>query len=258
MAPLACTWKRCARFAALVLLTSCPTLLIHAFHPTCHSLDYTAEEARRSLTFNSNFEEFACGPDEITHPGDPSHYCFVHTLEEVLVTLRDHPDVSSDFKIKIELKGPNTARPAVELVRKLNMDSRCHYSSFDHTRILEVRALDENAITGALFDSLPMDFVRRAVEAGASEVHLKYDTCTYDAIRSAHRAGLGTMAWFRGPRGMREDSDSKYRDVGNEDVDMYLTVLRTKVDSMCVNRPDVMVKALAEARYESIRSLPEQ
>ncbi len=226
--------------------------------PVKTRLDYTAEEARRVLTFDKNFEEFGCGPDEITRPGDPSHYCYVHTLEEVLVTLRDHPDVSPDFAIKIELKGPNTARPAVELVRKLNMDRRCHYSSFDHTRILEVRRLDENAITGALFDALPADFARRAVDVGASEVHLKYDTCTYDAVRSAHHAGLGIMAWFRGPRGMRHDSGSKYRDVGNEDVGMYLTVLRTGVDSVCVNRPDVMVRALAEARYESTGSLPEQ
>jgi glycerophosphoryl diester phosphodiesterase len=248
--------ERCGvRFAL-----SCPKshILPVIYHATYYSLDYTAEEAKRLLSFNKSFEEFACGPDEITHPGDPSHYCFVHTLEEVLVTIRDHPEISPDFAIKIELKGPNTARPSVELVRKLNMGHRCHYSSFDHSRILEVRKLDGDAVTGALFDRLPGDFAERAVEAGASEVHLKYDTCTYEAIRSAHRAGLGTMAWFRGPRGMKQDSDDKYHDVGNEDVAMYLTVLKSGVGSMCVNRPDVMVKALAEARYESIRSLPEQ
>lgn len=223
----------------------------------CCSLDYTAEEAKRLLTFDKSFEEFVCGPDKITHPGDPLHYCFVHTLEEVLVTLRDHPRVSSNFAIKIELKGPNTAGPVVELVHRLNMSHRCSYSSFDHARIAEVRMLDEDAITGALFDRLPSDFAQRAVAVGASEVHLKYDTCTYDAIQAAHRAGLKTMAWFRGPRGMKQDYFEKYLDVGNEDEAMYRTVLSSGVGSMCVNRPDVMVKALAEARFESIQS-PEQ
>ena len=214
---------------------------------------------RRQLTFDENFEEFGCGPDEITRPGDPSHYCYVHTLEEVLVTMRDHPDVSPDFVVRIELKGPDTAVPAVELVGRLDMARRCRYSSFDHSRILEVRSLDPDAVTGALFDGpLPADFVQLAIAAGADEVQIKYDLCTCDTVRSAHRAGLRTMAWFRGPRGMRRDCLDKYHDVGNEDVDMYWTVLRSGVGCMCVNRPDVMVRALAEARFESIRSLPEQ
>ena len=223
------------------------------------SLDYTAEEARRKLTFDENFEEFGCGPDEITRPGDPSHYCYVHTLEEVLVTVRDHPDISPDFVVRIELKGPDTAAPTVELVGRLAMAHRCRYSSFDHSRILEVRSLYPDAVTGALFDApLPADFVQLAISAGADEVQIKYDSCTRDAVRSAHVAGLMTMAWFRGPRGMRRDHLDKYHDVGNEDADMYRTVLRSGVGCMCVNRPDVMVRALAEARFESIRSLPEQ
>ncbi len=235
-----------------------PPSFLCAFPRTPHSLDYTAEEARRLLTFNESFEEFACGPDEITRPGDPSHYCYVHTLEEVLATIRDHPEISPDFAVRIELKGPNTAAPTVELCGRLGMARRCRYSSFDHSRILEVRKLDRGAVTGALFDVLPADFAQRAIAAGADEVHLKYDTCTRDAVRSAHRAGLRTMAWFRGPRGMRQDFLGKYYDVGNEDVKMYRTVLRSGVGSMCVNRPDVMVRALAEARFESIRALPEQ
>ncbi len=213
-------------------------------------LDYTAEEAKRLLTFNKNYDEFGCGPDEITHPDDETnstpHYCYIHTLEEVLVTLRDHPDVHSDFMIKIELKGPDTAAPTVDLVRKLNMTQHCHYSSFDHSRIFEVRVLDEDAITGALFDdNIPDNFVDIARAVGATEVHLKYDTASFERVSIAHRAGLRTMAWFRGPIGMKSDYHTKYFDVGNEDEDMYLTVLRSGVQSLCVNRPDILAKALA-------------
>ncbi|KAL7441924.1 hypothetical protein ACHAXH_008307 [Discostella pseudostelligera] len=213
-------------------------------------LDYTAEEARRLLTFNKHYDEFGCGPDEITHPDDDdtnnNHYCYIHTLEEVLATLRDHPDVKPEFTIKIELKGPATAAPTVELVRKLDMRHRCHYSSFDHSRIAEVRALDEDAITGALFgDNVPHNFSDIAISVGASEVHLKYDTATSERVRIAHRVGLNTMAWFRGPIGMKEDYLTRYFDVGNEDEEMYKTVLRSGVQSLCVNRPDVLAKALA-------------
>lgn len=204
-------------------------------------LDYTAEEAKRLLKFNRKYDEFGCGPDEISHPG-----AYIHTLEEVLVQLREHPDIHSDFTIKIELKGPDTAKATVELVRKLDMRHRCHYSSFDHSRIAEVRALDEDAITGALFDDdIPVNFAEIALHVGATEVHLKYDTATFERVSIAHGAGLRTMAWFRGPRGMKEDYNTKYFDVGNEDEAMYMTVLRSGVQSLCVNRPDVLAKIVS-------------
>lgn len=212
------------------------------------------------LTFNKHFDEFGCGPREITHPGEGSpgrpHYCYVHTLEEVLTTLRDRPDVPPDFAVKIELKGPGTAAPTLELVRKLKMERRCRYSSFDHARVAEVRALDADAITGALFASeVPDDFVERCAAAGADEVHFKYDTCTYERVQAAHGAGLDTMAWFRGPVGMKSDCLNKYFDVGNEDEAMYRTVLASGVKSMCVNRPEVLVKTM-EANTRIIRNLP--
>lgn len=121
------------------------------------------------------------------------------------------------------------------------MEHQCQYSSFDHSRIAEVRGLDAGAVTGALFAShVPDDFVQRCFAVGASEVHFKYDTCTYERVQEAHIAGLNTMAWFRGPAGMGDDATKKYFDVGNEDESMYEAVLRSGVQSMCVNRPDVM------------------
>ncbi len=180
----------------------------------------------------------------MTRPGDDDHYCRIHTLEEVLSTMRHHPDVPSDFVIYVELKGPDTAWPVFELASAATGggNNLClRYSSFDHSRIAEVRALDEDAITGALFSGrVPDDFVDVAIDAGANEVHLRYDTCTSDRVREAHRAGLGTMAWFRGPT----NGPSRYVDVGNEDESMYRTVLRTGVRGVCVNRPDVMVNIL--------------
>jgi glycerophosphoryl diester phosphodiesterase len=172
--------------------------------------------------------------------------------------IRNHPKIPPNFAVRIDFKGPNTAEPTVKLVGRLGMAHRIGYSSFDHSRILEVRKLEGDAGTGAIFDFLPADFTQQAIAAGADEVRLNYDMCPRDAVQLAHRAGLQTMAWFRAPRGMRQDFLDKYYNVRNEDVDMYRMVLRSGVESMCVNRPDVIVRALAEAQFESIRLLPEQ
>ena len=103
--------------------------------------------------------------------------------------------------------------------------------------------MDENSITGALFAGhVPDDFVDAAMGAGRVRTRSIYGTtrATSDRVREAHRAGLGTMARFRGPT----NGPSRYVDVGNEDDSMYRTVLRTGVGGVCVNRPDLTVKVL--------------
>ena len=49
------------------------------------------------------------------------------------------------------------------------------------------------------------------------------------------------MAWFRGPIGMANDCMERFLDVGNEDESMYDALLRTGVQQMCVNKPDVLL-----------------
>ena len=210
-------------------------------------LDFTAKEAKK-LKFNPYFNEFACGPDSIIM-GHEMGYCYIPTLKEVLVELRD----TTDLTVKIELKGHNTEIPTLELVEQLRMVDRCHFSSFNHDRIRRIRSLrpelredgTHRYRTGALFkEDLPDNFVEIALAHGSSEVHLLYDTCTSQRVRSIHDAGMDSMAWFRGPRGMKQDVSEKYHDVGNEDEDMYDIVMATGVRSMCINKPDVLVRML--------------
>mmetsp|Transcript_24080 Transcript_24080/g.49691 ORF Transcript_24080/g.49691 Transcript_24080/m.49691 type:complete len:475 (-) Transcript_24080:1367-2791(-) len=207
-------------------------------------LDYTATDAR-ALAFNPHHEEFGCGPERIHHKHE-NGMAYIPTLREVLHHLRDYTDLT----VKIELKGPGTEIPTLNLVEELDMVGRCHYASFDHSRIRAIRDLrpqlnangEHVYRTGALFaNDLPDDFVTKALDAGASEVHLKYDTCTKSRIAAIHNAGMGSMCWFRGPIGMKEDCAHKYHDVGNEDESMYRTVMATGVQSMCINKPDVLV-----------------
>ncbi len=196
-------------------------------------LDYTYQEAVEKLTFNPNYEEFGC-PPEVTLRGR------IPTLEVVLKDAKQ-----SGMDVKIELKGEGTVKPTLELVERLDMMRQCSYSSFDLDRLKELRDMRHDRIrypSGALFADVPSDFLLRAEKCGATEIHLQYDTCTKERIQEIHQAGFGSMLWMRGPIGMASDCTNRYWDVGNEDESMYLALMETGVQQMCVNKPDILVE----------------
>lgn len=199
-------------------------------------LDLTYEETQQ-LIFNPGFAELAAPPYRVIEGKIP-------TLEQVLTDLQ-----STGLEVKIELKGPGTAQPVVELVDRLQMVDQVSFSSFNHEEIATVRRMrpqtnniDRSYVyrTGALFDEVPADYVERALSVQASEVHLRYDACTRERVQAIHEAGLGSMAWFRGPVGMKSDVLGKYWDIGNEDAVCYQTVMDTGVQQLCVNKPRVL------------------
>ncbi|CAJ1948949.1 unnamed protein product [Cylindrotheca closterium] len=195
-------------------------------------LDLTYEEALQ-LKFNPKHEEFGC-------PADATLRGRIPTLEEVLLDAK-----KTGLYIKIELKGEGTVEPSLEVVERLDMLDQCSFASFDHSRIAHLRKLRPDKTkyhTGALFNDRPDNILERAQAAGATEIHLRYDTITPEIIQAIHKAGYGSMAWMRGPIGMKSDCLEKYWDVGNEDETMYSALLRTGVQQMCVNQPDVLVQ----------------
>lgn len=219
-------------------------------------LDYTYEELQDYYSRDINLynEEFGCGPS-IIQSLQQSQQCYIPTLEEVLRSVqRENDKNNNDMKVKIELKGPNTALPTLLLVEELNMVSQVHYSSFELSRIRQIRELrpqrhpitrEHIYKTGALFAGVPPpNFIDIATSVGASEVHLQYSECTKSRVNSIHGAGMDSMCWFRGPVGMKEDVTEKFFDVGNEDVSMFQVVLATGVRKLCTNRPDVLLGLL--------------
>jgi len=218
-------------------------------------LDYTAIEAREQLRLNPVFREFGCPIETIID----EKIAYIPTLEEVLRTLK-----GNNMDIKIELKGAGTTVPVLELVESLNMVDQVHYSSFNHERIALLRKLrpqlnpDGTHVykTGALFTGkVPKNFVEIAQEAGASEVHLKYDTCTKERVEQIHAGGMNSMCWFRGRIGMLDDVTKKYGDVEDEDSNMYEIVMRTGVGAMCVNKPEVLVDLIEQMQSDEIMSM---
>lgn len=213
-------------------------------------LDLTYVEARK-LRFNHNNPEFGCGPEIMKNL---EHECYIPTLEEVLSDVR-----GKNVIIKTELKGPGTAEPVLELVERLGMENQIHYSSFDHSRIKRIRELrphrnsdgSHKYKTGALFDEVPDDYIKIALDVGASEVHLKYSTCTRERVQQIHAAGMDSMLWMRGPVGMIEDIQRIWsEDVGNEDERMYRAIMATGVKGMCVNKPDLLSNILKRYQHQ--------
>ena len=196
-------------------------------------LDMTYEQTQE-LEFNPSFAEFPCPSDKVAKGRIP-------LLSQVLEALR-----GTGTEVKIELKGPNTVKPVLEIVESLGMTHQCSYSSFDHSKLLELRTLRPSLAdyrTGALFNTpVPDDFVTRAQACGATEIHLRYDTCTVERVQAAHRAGFRTMAWLRGPIGMAADTETIYTDIGNEDEACYQALWETGVQQICCNRPDVAIQ----------------
>jgi glycerophosphoryl diester phosphodiesterase len=185
------------------------------------------------LTFNPEFAEFPC-PAERTLSGS------IPTLEQVLM------DASkSGLHVKIELKGPGTVEPSLEVVERLDMLNQCSFSSFDLERIAYFRRLRPNQDvyrSGAIFGAnLPDDYLEQASTAGVNDIHLRYDTCRSEIISEIHEAGFGSLAWFRGPIGMSKDISLKYWDVGNEDSQLYQVLVDAGVQQMCINKPDVLI-----------------
>jgi len=253
-------FKRCAELGCAaeldVFLLKCGTLVVFHGQGTDEGpgglegycgiegniLDYTAEEARK-LPFNPDHPEFQCPKHKIE-----GVQAFIPTLREVLEVAK-----STGLKLKIELKGPGTAEPTLDLVEELDMVGQCHFSSFNHKRIARIRELrpEKNLDgtykyrTGALFKKdVPDNFIDMCIEAGASDVHLVYDTCTAERVEKVHANGMGSLAWFRGPTGMNQDLNEKYLDVDSEDRLMYSYVMSSGVKQLCVNKPDVLLDLL--------------
>jgi glycerophosphoryl diester phosphodiesterase len=89
----------------------------------------------------------------------------VPTLAEVLGA------INGRAALMIEMKASGIAAPVAEAVRQAHFRSRVFYASFQHDDLLQVREIDRDAQTIALFEGVPVDrigFLRdaRATHAG--------------------------------------------------------------------------------------------
>ena len=164
----------------------------------------------------------------------------IPTLQQVLELFSEYPDK----RVTIELKGAGTVEPTVRLVEELQMTPQVVLSSFKHDRVRQVKQLNPSIRTAAIFKaSVPTNFLQVAQQAHADEVHLRYDTCSVERVQAAHQRGFKVMAWFRGPKAMKQDVVKTYVDAVSETT-VYKMVLQTGVDAICCNRPHAAVELI--------------
>lgn len=192
-------------------------------------LDLSLEEAQQ-LAFVEESDHL-CAPKQVLRKAK------IPTLRQVLELFQQYPEK----RVTIELKGEGTVEPTIQLVKDLHMTRRVTFSSFQHDRVQQVKQIDPTLHTAAIFPAhVPDNFLELAQQVHANEVHLRYDTCSVERVQAAHRNGFKVMAWFRGPKAMKQDVAKTYVDAVSE-VSVYKMVLQTGVDAICCNRPHCAV-----------------
>ena len=134
------------------------------------------------------------------------------------------------------------------------MLDQVYFCSFEIERVKQVRQLfperkaDGTHLykTSALFKLNLETFMEDSIDAGVTEVVLRYSSCTTERVRQIHTAGMNSVVWFRGAIGMKTDVVDLFNDAGNEDEAMYDILLATGVQAMVVNRTKVIIPMLTQ------------
>lgn len=118
---------------------------------------------------------------------------------ERIPTLAEALEILRPVRVIIEIKNgpiyyPDIAGHVAAVVRMAGHES-VTISSFDHHALLQIRALEPDVETAALFSALPVDPVRLARDARAQCLHPHWAFATRDLIEAAHAAGLRVDVW---------------------------------------------------------------
>lgn len=105
--------------------------------------------------------------------------------------------IGSNVPLNIELKGPGTAAPVIELLRSRSADPQQFLlSSFDHSQILVAQQLAPEFPRAALFHRLrQQDLVVAAAAVGACCVNLHLPTASPERVATLRDAGLEVLVY---------------------------------------------------------------
>ena len=115
--------------------------------------------------------------------------------------LREIFDLVSDKAgINVELKGPNTAEPAVSLIDEYIMNHHWDYdrvlvSSFNHDELTKVKAQQPKIRIGALISKIPENGAQFAEALGAYSVHVKMKVINRQFVDDAHQRNLKVFVY---------------------------------------------------------------
>ena len=146
---------------------------------------------------------------------------------EKIPALEDVVNIAKEkINLQIELKGPGTEKPVVDLVKKEGMEDSTILTSFESERIALVRKIGYNGRTGLLLSSA--ENAKGKVEScNASNLHLRKDLVTKEIVDTAHKNGLEFHVWG-----------------GVDDPEEAVQLAKMGVDGIGSNYPDRILKAL--------------
>ena len=143
----------------------------------------------------------------------------IPTLQEVMDLVR------GKVILQIELKGPNTTEPVIQVVEQNSMENEVLLTSFVHERLREARHLNPNLRLGALWSNPPPDACEQAIGMGAEAIHIQHLNIDPQLVQQAHAHGLKIRAW------------------NPDTVEEIQRVIDLGVDAIGSNRPDLLIES---------------
>lgn len=113
--------------------------------------------------------------------------------------------VNRRARVNIELKGPDTAVPVVELIEEY-IKKRCWLpddfllSSFDRRELIECRKLNPAIRIGVNIDSVPPGYSEFAEKMGAWSIHPSSECVNSKIVDDAHGRGMKVFVWTANTR----------------------------------------------------------
>ncbi|MFH1536743.1 MAG: glycerophosphodiester phosphodiesterase family protein [Patescibacteria group bacterium] len=145
----------------------------------------------------------------------------IPTLEKILKFLKNF-----DQNLQIELKGPNTEKSALKLIKQLGMLDKVTFSSFWHERVKTIKDLEPKAKTGIIVSDRPLNPVKMLKEVKADNLHIRKSYITKDLVKLLHQNNKKVFAW-------NADSEKEIEELAKCDVDFIGS-----------NKPDIAIKIL--------------
>ncbi len=127
--------------------------------------------------------------------------------------------------INVELKGPSTAKPVADLIKKYVAEKGWRFehffvSSYNHHELFAFHQLLPEVQTGALLEGIPFRYAAFAEDIDATHVVLFFRSINKEFVHDAHRRGLQVFVY-----------------TVNEPEDMP-RLLEMGVDGIITNYPD--------------------
>ncbi|MDF2486082.1 MAG: glycerophosphoryl diester phosphodiesterase [Herbinix sp.] len=176
--------------------------------------NYTYEEIRK-LNVNKSFPEYG----KVTIP----------TLEEVYLLMKD-----TELVINVELKNgivfyENLEERVMELTKKLGLQSRVIYSSFNHYSVMKLKQMDPSVKTGFLYEDGYLDMPEYASRYGVEALHPAYYNLQYpNFMMDCKTRGIKVRAWTV------------------NDINEMKLICVNELDAMITNYPDIGRKVVDE------------